>query len=93
MNFKEIVQKFEEEIKGNTNRKEIIESYESKLSKGANIEAKDDKERAPLHVASDWGKTDVVRYLVSKGANKYTKNKDGKTPYNLTYKDEIRNIL
>ena len=29
------------------------------------------------------GQTDVVKYLVYKGANKNAKNKDGKTPYDL----------
>ena len=35
--------------------------------------------RTPLHFASFWGGTDVVRYLVSKGANKNAKRYDGET--------------
>ena len=47
----------------------------------------------PLHYASEWGETEIVKYLVSKGANKNAKDKDDKTPYDLAYKDEIKNIL
>ena len=51
-------------------------------------------EKTPLHYASEWCETDVVKYLVSKGANKNAKVKDDRTPYDLAYKDkEIRNFL
>ena len=41
------------------------------------IEAKDEDQKTPLHIASIWGQTDVVKYLVSKGAHK-----NGEVPYN-----------
>ena len=63
------------------------------ISKGANIEAKDDNDWTLLHYVSYWGRTDIVKFLVSKGAIKNTKNKNGQTPYDLDYNDEIRNIL
>ena len=69
---------------------EIVEYL---VSKGANIEAKDDYNYTPLHLASYFGKPDIVKYLVSKGANKNAKDKDGKTPYDLAANNEIRNIL
>ena len=34
----------------------------------ANIEAKDSNEQTPLHYTSRWDKTDIAKYLVSKGA-------------------------
>ena len=39
------------------------------------------------------GETDVVQYLVSKGANKCAKDKFGKTPYDIAKNDEIRELL
>ena len=62
------------------------------IEKGANIEAKDWKEKH-LHLASIFERTDVLKYLVSKGANKISKNKDDKTPFDLAYNDEIRKLL
>ena len=62
------------------------------ISKGANIEAKNQIGQTPLHCAAR-GRTDVVKYLVSKGANKNAKNGFGKTPYDIAGNDEIRNIL
>ena len=38
------------------------------------------------------GKTDVVRFLVSKGANKNAKDEDGETPYDYG-NGEIRKLL
>ena len=63
------------------------------ISKGANIEAKDNDDQTPLHWASKHGNTNVVKYLVSKGANKTTRDKDGKIPCDLADTDEIRIIL
>ena len=58
------------------------------MSKGANIEVKGTVEETSLHIASIRGKTDIVKFLVSKIANK-----NGKTPYDLAWQDDIRNIL
>ena len=33
--------------------------------------------RSPLHLAADFGQTEVVEYLVSKGANANAKDKHG----------------
>ena len=59
------------------------------------IDNKNRYEKTPLYYASQKGyfPTDIVKYLVYKGENKYIKDKDGQTPYDLTNKDEIRNIL
>ena len=44
------------------------------IEKGANIESKNKDEVTPLYFASFYGKTDVVKYLVSKEANKNANN-------------------
>ena len=56
--------------------------------KGANIEAKDKDGWTHLHLPSLNGRTDVIRYLVSKRANK-----NGETPYDVAYNYQIRELL
>ena len=47
------------------------------------IDPKDKCECTPLHFASYYGKTDVIKYSLSKGSNKNAKDTDGKTPLEL----------
>ena len=64
------------------------------LHYAVDIEAKDISNLTPLHFATYYfSKTDIVKYLVSKGANKNAKDRHDKTPYDLAWKNEIRNIL
>ena len=53
-----------------------------------NIEVKDNNYLTPLHIASSLGYTDVIKYLVSKGANKNAKHKEGETPYDVHANDD-----
>ena len=45
--------------------------------------------------AADWGKIEVVRELLKRGAKKELKDKDGKTAYDMGYKNtaEIKALL
>ena len=52
-----------------------------------NPEANNYKEETPLHIASYYGQTEVVKYLVSKGANKNAKDHNGQTPYDISCND------
>ena len=45
------------------------------LSKGANIEAKNNIENTAFHLAAENEKTEVMEFLLSKGANIEAKNK------------------
>jgi len=45
-------------------------------SQGTNVNVDIDG-RSPLHYAADYGQTEVLQYLVSKGANINTKDKHG----------------
>ena len=47
----------------------------------------------PLHLAAESGKTDVVKYLVSVGANIKSVTADGFTPRYYAKNNEIRNLL
>uniref|UniRef100_H3BVT9 Ankyrin repeat domain 52 n=1 Tax=Tetraodon nigroviridis TaxID=99883 RepID=H3BVT9_TETNG len=50
------------------------------LSKGANVNANDKKERKPIHWAAYHGHLEVVKLLTSQGANVKCKDKQGYTP-------------
>ena len=49
------------------------------ISKGANIEAKDEDDWTPLKLASTCGRFHVAKYLISKGANTNLKQNSEKT--------------
>ena len=50
------------------------------LAQGADIEAKDEKERTPLHWASFKGHSEVVEVLLDRGADIYAKAHEGLLP-------------
>ena len=39
------------------------------------------------------GNKEIVELLISKGANKYSKNKRGRIPYDLATSDELKSLL
>jgi len=52
--------------------------------------------KTALHMAAETGKTDLVRYLLQKGANTEITDADGKKPFDLMAVDgpaEIRSLL
>jgi ankyrin repeat protein len=58
-----------------------IDSLDLLLKAGGNIQARDDSGMTPLHGAAFWGWNDVVKFLVSKGADVNAKENRGYTPY------------
>ena len=62
-------------------KRTVFKWFNIEIEKGANIEANDNRERTPLHVACENNETGVVKYLISKGVNKNCKDKWGNTPY------------
>jgi ankyrin repeat protein len=66
------------------------------VSAGANIEAKNNDGKTPLHIASHGGKFEVVKYLKSIGADIKAKDNDGYTPLRLDVKNrryEVADLL
>ena len=60
-----------------------IEIVEYLIECCVKIDPKVKCECTPLHFASYCGKTDVIKYSLSKGSNKNAKDTDGKTPLEL----------
>ncbi|WP_264953933.1 ankyrin repeat domain-containing protein [Wolbachia endosymbiont (group A) of Endotricha flammealis] len=61
------------------------------ISKGANVNVKDNNDDTPLHLAV--GYLDVVKYLISKGANINAKCKAGKTTLDIARDKGYNNIV
>ena len=68
------------------------------MAAGADVNAKDDQGynlETPLHKAAFWGNTEIIEFLIAKGAEVNVKNKDGKTPLDwaIEYDDETADLL
>ena len=64
------------------------------IEKGADINYQKDDRWSALHLASYNNKyLDIVEYLVNNGADIYSKNKNNKTPLDVTNNDEIKDFL
>jgi ankyrin repeat protein len=58
-----------------------IEQVKSLISKGADVNAMDDRlDGTPLHLAAYWGQRQVVELLIANGTNVNAKNKWDRTP-------------
>jgi ankyrin repeat protein len=53
------------------------------LEKGASLDKPAVKGNTPLHVASQWGRREVVEMLLAKGADINAKNEEGATPLGM----------
>ena len=63
------------------------------LEVGADIDAQDRVKRTPLHWASFYGHTNMVRFLLEAGANQKIKNLQGKTAKDLARDDETKAVF
>ena len=57
-----------------------VDKVKEILDKGAKVDGDVGMGRAPIHVAADYGQTEVLELLVSRGANVNGKDKHGLTP-------------
>ncbi len=53
------------------------------LERGADANVSDDNDQTPLHLASYFGRIEIVRVLLNAGANANAKNAQGQTPLHL----------
>ena len=61
--------------------------------KHANINSLSKKGNTPLMRAATNGKIDIVKFLLSRGADKSIVNQEGETAYSLARNDEIKTLL
>ena len=57
------------------------------IEKGADIEAQNQYQYTPLHIACLKGHLEIVQYLIEKRANIEAKNKNQKTPLHFACKE------
>ena len=69
-----------------------LECAKALLGAGADINKQDIDGQTPLMWAAQWGKIEVVRELLKRGAKKELKSKDGRTAYDRG-NDEIKALL
>ncbi|MHC4463638.1 MAG: ankyrin repeat domain-containing protein [Planctomycetota bacterium] len=60
-----------------------IKQVRSLLSKGADVNARDEDDWAPLHYAAHYGQKEAAKVLISKAADVNAKNESGKTPLHV----------
>ena len=72
-----------------------LECAKALLGAGADINKQTNRGSTPLMLAADWGKIEVVRELLKRGAKKELKNYDGKTAYDMGWNNtaEIKALL
>ena len=70
-----------------------LQEVKKLINEGAALNVKNEYGNTPLHFAAYYGHTNIVRYLIEKGANIYIENNDGEIPVYVTKKLEIVNIL
>jgi len=70
-----------------------VECVKALLGAGADINKQKNDGYTPLMLAARWGRIEVVRELLKRGAKKDLKDNDGKTAYDRASNEEIKALL
>lgn len=70
-----------------------LDKIKSLIESGVDVNGELDSKKTPLHYAAAHNHEDVVKFLLQKGAIYNHKDKDGKTPWQVTDNVDIKNLL
>ncbi|MHC4540014.1 MAG: ankyrin repeat domain-containing protein [Planctomycetota bacterium] len=70
-----------------------VEQVESLISKGADVNARNENGWTPLHSAAYYGQKEVAQILITKGANVGATNASGRTPLHLAAEFGSKHML
>ena len=74
-------------------RKGDTEQVRLHISKGVDVNVKDDKDKTPLHYAAQAGEREVVQLLIEADADLDCKDKDGETPTKLAIANDHIDVV
>lgn len=63
------------------------------LGNGTNVNAKDENGYTPLHAASEYGRLELIEYLVEQGADVNIRDNDGDTPLHAAESPIVAEVL
>ena len=66
---------------------------EELFQRGANIDAQAEDGSSPLHLACERGNIDDAKFLLERKANPNSRDKKGRTPIFLAFKDDLFDLL
>ncbi|KAG7398726.1 hypothetical protein PHYBOEH_010568 [Phytophthora boehmeriae] len=70
-----------------------VQFLEVLLAHNVDVNAACPRQNSPLHFAAAQSREEAVKFLVSRGANPATRNRSGRTPYDVAKGDNIRQYL
>jgi len=70
-----------------------IEAVKQHLAAGTDVNAKNDEDGGPLHLAAFGGHKEIAELLIAEGADVNAKGEDEWTPLNLTQDPETIDLL
>ena len=70
-----------------------MEEVKKFIQAGFDVNAQKDEGRTALHLASEFGHAEVITVLLTAGADKRIRNRNGKTPHNLAKNQDCKNAL
>ena len=71
----------------------VIEIIELLIGAGADVGAKNEEGKTPLHFAARLNLIEIAELLIEKGADLEAEDKGGETPLDRAQSDEMRELL